>query len=66
MTGIISPFVWVHDDDEIRIKGKKLKIAYIAEPSMPQELTEIIAFLIETGLSKAEKMREILQIMERR
>jgi len=59
------PFVWVHDDDEIRIKGKKLRITYIAEPSMPQELTEIIAFLIETGLSKAEKMREILQIMER-
>ena len=56
------PFVWVHDD--INIKGKKLKITYIAEPSIPGELTEIIAFLIETGLSQAEKMREILQIME--
>jgi len=60
-----TPFVWVHDDD-VTIKGKKLRITYIAEPpSMPDELTEIIGFLIETGLSKAEKMREILQIMER-
>lgn len=59
----ISPFVWVHDDD-VTIKGKKLRITYIADTSAPGELTEIIEFLIETGLSHAEKMREILQIME--
>ena len=58
------PFVWVYDDD-VTIKGKKLRITYIADTSTPGELTEIIGFLIETGLSKAEKMREILQIMER-
>jgi len=57
-----TPFVWVHDD--IIIKGKKLKITYIAELSIPEELAEIIEFLIETGLSQAEKMREIVQIME--
>lgn len=58
------PFVWVYDDN-VTIKGKKLRITYIADASTPGELTEIIGFLIETGLSKAEKMREILQIMER-
>jgi hypothetical protein len=58
-----TPFVWVHDDD-VTIKGKKLRITYIADTSTPGELTEIIGFLIETGLSHAEKMREILQIME--
>ena len=66
MTDNVStmPFVWVYDDD-VTIKGKKLRITYIADTSTPGELTEIIGFLIETGLSKAEKMREILQIMER-
>jgi len=59
------PFVWVHEDD-VTIKGKKLRITYMAKPSSaPDELTEIVAFLIETGLSHAEKMREILQILER-
>ena len=56
------PFVWVHDD--IIIKGKKLKITYISESMLPSDLKDTIAFLIETGLSQAEKMREILQIME--
>jgi hypothetical protein len=56
------PFVWVHDD--IIIKGKKLKITYILESMLPTDLKDTIAFLIETGLSKAEKMSEILQIME--
>ena len=66
MTDNVStmPFVWVYDDD-VTIKGKKLRITYIADTSTPGELTEIIGFLIETGLSKAEKMREILQIIER-
>ena len=66
MTDNVStmPFVWVYDDD-VTIKGKKLRITYIADTSTPGELTEIIGFLIETGLPKAEKMREILQIMER-
>ncbi len=59
------PYVWVHDDDDAIIKGKKLKITYIVELSIPHELTEIIAFFIETGLSEVEKMREILQILER-
>jgi len=57
-------FVWVHDDD-VTIKGKKLRITYMAQPPTPDELTEIVAFLIETGLSQAEKMREILQLLER-
>lgn len=59
-----APFVWVHDDD-VTIKGKKLRITYMAQPPTPDELTEIVAFLIETGLSQAEKMREILQLLER-
>jgi len=65
MVDNISPFVWVHDDDVI-IKGKKgIKMVCILEPTLPGDLKDAIAFLIETGLSKAEKMREILQIMER-
>ena len=58
------PFVWIPEDD-VTIKGKKLRITYIADTPTPGGLTEIIGFLIETGLSKAEKMRKILQIMER-
>lgn len=50
-----TPFVWVHDDD-VTIKGKKLRITYIADTSTPGKLTEIIGFLIETDLSHAEKM----------
>jgi len=48
------PFVWVYDDD-VTIKGKKVKIAYIADTSTPGELTEIIGFLIETGLSRRRR-----------
>ena len=61
MADNLSPFVWVHDD--IIIKGKKeVKIVCILELS--DDLKDIIAVLIETGLSKAEKMREVLQLME--
>ncbi len=60
MADNLSPFVWVHDD--IIIKGKKeVKIVCILELS--DDLKDIIAVLIETGLSKAEKMREVLQLM---
>ncbi len=58
-----SPFVWVHEDD-VTIKGKKLKITYVSDTILDSDLEDTIAFLIETGLSKVEKMREILQIME--
>ncbi|MCW3130332.1 MAG: hypothetical protein N2V75_09590 [Methanophagales archaeon] len=57
-------FVWVHEDEEIVIKGKKLRIMYIPDTFLPSDLVDAFAFLIETGLSNAEKMREILQIME--
>ena len=68
MTNNISPmslpFVWVHDDDVI-IKGKKgIKMVCILEPTLPDDLKDTIEFLIETGLSEVEKMREVLQIME--
>lgn len=59
-----SPFVWVHDADVI-IKGKKrVKMICILEPTLPDDLKDAITFLIETGLSKVERMREVLQIME--
>lgn len=60
MTDSASPAVCIHDD--VIVRGKRLEITYIAEPA--QELSDIIAFLIETGLSQAERMPEVLQLME--
>lgn len=64
ISSLSSPFVWVHDDDVI-IKGKKgVKMVCILEPTLPDDLKDTIEFLIETGLSEVERMREVLQIME--
>ena len=60
MTDEISPFVWI--TDEITIRGKKGEIIYILE--FPENLKDTIALLIETSLSKAERMSESLEIME--
>jgi hypothetical protein len=57
-------FGWIHEDEGIVIKGKKLRVTYILDSFLPSDLVDTFAFLIETGLSNAEKMREILQIME--
>ncbi|MCW3141486.1 MAG: hypothetical protein N2V72_04795 [Methanophagales archaeon] len=56
--------VRIHEDDEIIIKSKKLRMIYILDTMQSSDLEDTIAYLIETGLSKAEKMGEILQIME--
>ena len=61
MTDSASPSVCIHED--VIVRGKRLEITYIAaEPA--QELADIIAFLIEIGLSQAERMPEVLQIIE--
>ncbi len=60
MTAEISPFVWLTDD--ITVRGKKREIVYILE--FPENIKDTIASLIETGLSKAERMPESLEIME--
>ncbi len=60
MPGETSPFVWITDN--ITIGGKKGEIVYILD--LPADLKDTVAFLIETGLSKAERLPEVLQIME--
>jgi hypothetical protein len=51
--------------DEVILKGKEgVKIVCIMDPLVSADLKETVEFLIETGLSKAEKMKEGLQIIE--
>ncbi|HID19318.1 MAG TPA: hypothetical protein EYP28_00015 [Methanophagales archaeon] len=54
--------VWIYDD--IQIDGRDgVKMVCILESPLPDDLKNTIDFLIETGLSEAEKMRDVLQIM---
>lgn len=67
MTDVLSPtsipLVWLQDD--IILGGKRrVKMIFIVDSSLPEDLKETIESLIETGLSEVEMMREILKIME--
>jgi len=65
-----APLVWVQD--EVILKGKRgVKMICIVEPSLLEsslppadDVQDTIEALIETGLSKVERMREVLQITE--
>jgi hypothetical protein len=58
-----EPLVWMQD--EIPLRGKKrATLVCIVESPQPEDLTETITALIETGLSQLGMMREVLQVAE--
>jgi predicted secreted acid phosphatase len=57
------PLVCLQEEVEFT-DNKRMKMVFIVERSQPEDLKETIESLIEAGLSRVEKMREMLQIME--
>ena len=56
------PLVLVQDD-LILSDEKRAKMVFIVDASLPGDLKEAVESLIETGLSQAELMGEILTVM---
>ena len=56
------PLVLVQDDIVLRDE-KRVKMVFIVETSLTDDLKEAIESLIEVGLSKVELMGEILKVM---
>jgi hypothetical protein len=58
------PLVWLQD--EIPLRGKKrATLVCIVESPQPEDLSETITSLLETGLSQLAMMREALQVIEK-
>jgi hypothetical protein len=59
-----GPLVWLQD--EISLRGKKrATLVCIVESPQPEDLSETITSLLETGLSQLAMMREALQVIEK-
>ena len=56
------PLVLVQDDIVLRGE-KRVKMVFIVETSLTDDLKEAVESLIEVGLSKVELMGEILKVM---